>query len=87
MGYEDIIFMQGEEANEALEILESKGEIAVIEFLSNWDYGDGPINEESQAGISDRTFKDGDYLLTWNFRWGYIGLERIVGGNHEATYE
>jgi hypothetical protein len=37
--YYEIVFMQGEEAEEPLKILEDKGESAAIEYLKDWDYG------------------------------------------------
>lgn len=39
MKYCRIVFLQGDEANEALEILDSDGAESVIEYLSQWDYG------------------------------------------------
>jgi len=38
---QDIIFLQGEEAIIPLDILEDQGEEIVIEYLLQWDYGEG----------------------------------------------
>lgn len=78
--YQSIVFIQGDEANEPLDILDRDGAAAAVRYLAQWDYGDengSPEMTESSAGTSDRQERHGDYLLTWNNRLGYIGLERV----------
>lgn len=38
LGY-TIVYLQGEEANEVLDIIENKGEDAGVEYLKQWDNG------------------------------------------------
>ena len=79
--YEPVVFIQGDEATEPLEILDRDGEEALVDYLSQWDYGDHvPSEEDHGAGDSDtvREMRDGAYLLTYNTRYGYCGLCRIV---------
>jgi len=72
--YQEIIFLQGSEAEEALNILEEQGEEKVVSYLSQWDYGDSPVTDEKPWGTSDVVaFVDG-YILTYNRSLGYIGL-------------
>ena len=76
--YQSIVFIQGDEANEPLDILDRDGTAAAVEYLKQWDYGDSPEPQKSSsAGTSDWQERHGDYLLTWNARVGYIGLERV----------
>jgi hypothetical protein len=78
--YQSIVFAQGDDASEPLDILDRDGVAAAVAYLAQWDYGDengSPELTESGAGQSDRQERHGDYLLTWNSRRGYIGLERV----------
>lgn len=80
MKYERIVFLQGEEATAALDELEAHGEEEAIEYLSQWDMGDGgDIHDEPASGDSDNVYESDDgYRLSYNTRLGYIGLERLV---------
>lgn len=77
--YTRIVFMQGEEADEALDILREDGEDAAIDYLAEWDYGDaGEDFDEPSSGTDDDVHETDDgYRLSYNTRLGYIGLERI----------
>ena len=80
MKFQRIIFLQGEEANEALELLDLGGYDSAIEYLAQWDHGDdGELFDFPSNGTSDRvhTSKDG-YRLTYNMRQNYIGLEMEI---------
>lgn len=79
MAYVDIVFAQGDDADEPLRLLEEDSVTAAIEYLAQWDYGDDDeITAESRPGREDRQEQEGNYLLTWNSRIGYIGLERVI---------
>lgn len=87
--YENIVFMQGDDADEPLRLLYDKHDDSVvwgwpdkkteaIAYLAQWDNGDpGEVRDTSSAGSSDYQHTEGEYLLTWNLGLGYIGLERI----------
>lgn len=79
--YGQIVFLQGDEATEALEILQTKGKVACIEYLAQWDNGDQGLEfrDTPSAGSTDSVFQHGEYILTYQGRYDYVGLERIVG--------
>ncbi len=76
--YQRIVFMQGEEADEPLAILEEHGTDAAIEFLAQWDMEPGEEFDEPSSGTDDDVYECDSYRLSYNTRLGYIGLERIV---------
>lgn len=84
MQYQNIVFMDGDEADIVLEVLDEHGEEAAIGYLTQWDHGDGggEINDNPQSGSADDTYtsEDGMYRLTWNRHLNYIGLEGIING-------
>ena len=80
MKFAEVVFLQGDEALEPLAILDEKGEQAAIEYLKQWDYGDNPVIESKQWpwGMSDRNYKEGNYILSYNMGIGYISLIEII---------
>lgn len=87
MKYTNIVFMQGEDANETLNILEELGEEATYNHLQQWNYGDAPIEENNSKyftpwGESDTLYevkRNGlHYVMSYNTRIGYIGLTEIM---------
>ena len=78
---ERIVFMQGDEADEPLSILDTDGTKAAIEYLAQWHYpGEHETANEPAAGTCDHVQKTDDgFILTWNDRLRYIGLERKAG--------
>ena len=79
MKYKEIIFLQGEEATEPLEILEKEGENAAFQYLLQWDYGESPITEgNSPFGSTDKLFYREHFIMCYNNKVGYIGLIEVV---------
>lgn len=77
--YASIVFLQGSEANEPLDILRKEGKEAAMAYMKQWDYGEYHIlTEESSAGTDDDLFEKDEYLLSYNQPLGYISLEKIV---------
>lgn len=92
--YERIIFMQGDDANEPLDILYSRENghsfpyylgatdesiKAAFAYLGQWDNGDpGEESDTPSAGTADDTWTQDGYILSANLGLGYIGLERVV---------
>ena len=76
---ERIIFLQNEseELDTAFAFLDEEGPEGAIGYLSGWHYpGEHETAEEPGGGTSDHTHENADgYILTWNNRLGYIGLE------------
>ena len=77
---ERIVFMQGDEASKALDILETFGLKDAVEYLAQWhNPGSQEEADEPAAGSSDSTYETEDgFILTWNDSLGYIGLERRI---------
>lgn len=81
--YERVFFAQDDEtADEALAILDERGADAAVKFLAQWHYpGEHETVEQPAAGSDDRTHETADgYVLSWNARLGYIGLEYKTEG-------
>lgn len=74
--FEQIVFMQGDEADEPLQILDNEGEQAAMDYLKDWHYpGEHDTRAASGAGNSDNTYKKDGYIMAWNDDLEYIGLE------------
>lgn len=81
MKYQDIVFMQGSEADEALELLSEYGIEATFKHLLQWDHGDsyGELRDDLPHGSHDHTFEGSDgYIMSWNKGLNYIGLIKRV---------
>jgi hypothetical protein len=91
--YESIIFMQGDDANQPLDLLYSRESddsivyhgptaesvTAALEYLRQWDNGDATEQcADPSSGTSDDTWEQDGYRLSASLSYGYIGLERIV---------
>jgi len=73
--YENVVFIQNEEADEPLRILNSQGEEAVIDYLSQWhNPGEHETSETPGSGGSDSVYEKDGYILSYNEGLGYIGL-------------
>ena len=91
MTYENIIFLQDSNADEAMTILDEQGEEALFQHLLQWDYGDSPTETRPDQpwGNSDtvKNYPDG-YIMSYNTRHGYCGLIRIdetMRSTHELS--
>jgi hypothetical protein len=82
-----VTFLQGNEAEEVLAMIDRGGATAAIEHLQQWDYGDettgaalenGYVYDRIPAGSTDRTFEsDGStYALIYSTTFGYVSLLR-----------
>jgi hypothetical protein len=71
--YQNVIFMQGDDAIEPLKILDDKGVEDAVEYLAQWDYGEGEVIDWP-AGTNDDYEEVGEYIIMWNSRLGYIGM-------------
>lgn len=82
-----VVFLQGEEADEVLELIDRDGPHAGIEHLTGWDYGtettdaalvNGYVYDEPPTSLLDRTLTEGDYTLTYNPSLGHVSLLRVL---------
>ena len=82
--YGEIIFMQGEEADEALQILNTQGEDAALQHLMQWHSpGQHMGSQELGHGSSDQTYEKDGYTMAWNTPLNYIGLQYALSGLDE----
>ncbi|MBB3023926.1 hypothetical protein [Helcobacillus massiliensis] len=81
----NVVFLQGSEADEVLELIDVEGVQAGIAHLAQWDFGDettgaafvnGEVYDELPGGQWDRSFEADGYVLTYNPQMGYVGLVR-----------
>lgn len=80
-----VVFLQGPEAEEALDLIQDEGPSAGIEYLAQWDAGDettsaalinGHVYNEPPSGSLERTVSEGEYTLTYSPFLGQVSLLR-----------
>jgi hypothetical protein len=83
--YEDVVFLQGDEAYQPLEILDTKGKDAAMEYLKQWhNPGQHQGSQELGNGTEDQTYEKDGYIMSWNSRLGYIGLQYDMANMNET---
>lgn len=85
MKVQEVVFMQGEEANEAMLILSREGAASLLEHLADTHYGlvkDEELKDvlfvEDLVSPTDSVFKSNDFVLSYNTRLGYCGLIKVI---------
>jgi len=74
--YENIVFLQGDNAYQPLEILDTKGKDAALEYLKQWHYkGEHMQDNKLGHGSGDQIYEKDGYIMSWNPSIGYIGLQ------------
>ena len=85
--YEEVVFMQGQEADEPLSILDKKGEDAALDYLKQWHFfGSHMGSDESGHGDTDQTYEKDGYIMFWNVGLSYIGLQYKFPEEDETNY-
>ena len=80
--YSQIVFVQGDGFTDFLDKLNEDCDLA-MQYLLQWDNADNDdIRSESSAGNDDYEYArwniDGSYyLMTWNYKAGYAGLQFV----------
>lgn len=73
--YEEVVSLDGQEANHALNILMQDGKDEAMEYLKQWhNPGQGMGSETLGHGSMDKTYEKDGYIMNWNSALGYIGL-------------
>lgn len=73
--YEEVVFMQDHESEEALRILDEDGVDAALEYLKQWhNPGEHMTRDEPGHGSEDKTYEKDNYIMSWNPYIEYIGL-------------
>ncbi|WP_218681861.1 MULTISPECIES: hypothetical protein [Microbacterium] len=88
-----VVFLQGQDADEVLALVDRDGTDAAIEHLSGFDMGDettqaalinGYVYDEPPTGPLDRAATRGEYTLTYNHDHGHVSLLRALPEAREA---
>lgn len=77
----EIVFFQGEEAEQPIKIYNRRGLSALVDYLKQWDYNENEIIEteyDKIVGRCDRIFEVDEYLVNINFGLPYVGLTKKV---------
>ena len=73
--YERVVFLDGSEADEAMDILNNDGRDAAMNYLMQWhNPGQGMGSDEIGNGTQDKTYEKDGYIMAWNPYLPYIGL-------------
>lgn len=91
-----VVFLQGQDADEVLAIIDRDGTDAAIEHLAGFDMGEettqaalvnGYVYDTIPTGALDRTTSSGIYTLTYNHDNGHISLLRTHPEPREGAAE
>lgn len=91
-----VVFLQGQDADEVLAIIDRDGTDAAIEHLAGFDMGEettqaaltnGYVYDTIPAGPLDRTTRSGEYMLTYNHNHGHVSLLRTQPEPQEPAVE
>jgi len=81
-----VCFLQGDDAEEVLQMIDSEGIDAALGYVKNWDYGDettqaalenGHVYEHPPTGPLEQEVRDGDYVMTYSHSFGHVALYRL----------
>ena len=77
--YAIIVFFQEEAASPAYHIYKNYTLENVVDYLSQWDYGDERLDwrDSPPWGSQDRIFKMGPYILSYDPGLPYFGLTLV----------
>jgi len=85
--YARIVFLQnsqdfdgfrGKKGDEAQDAFFKASEPEMLKYLMQWDMGNSTETSPTPAhGTSDKVYRKGDYIMSYNSGLGYAGLEKI----------
>lgn len=88
----DIVFLQGDEGHQAVDLISDHGAGAAIEYLSAWDYGTETrdaamfhdhVYDTPPDSVGSDHVTAGDYALVWHAGLGHVNLLRRFDVNDE----
>jgi hypothetical protein len=85
MKFAQIVFLQGEEANEVGEMLNDHGIDEALTYLRQWDMGEYHDVRDASSAVQDvftREHREGPFFMSWNPYVGYFSLERLVADDY-----
>ena len=83
-----VVFLQGQEADDVLDMIDADGALAGLDHLKSWDFGDettsaamenGYVYDVPPSGPLEREVRDGDYHLAYSHSFGHVVLYRLHG--------
>ena len=86
----NVVYMQGQEADEVLDMIDANGALAGLNHLKCWDYGDettsaamgnGYVYDAPPSGPLEHGLRDGDYHLAYSHSFTHVALYRLHGIN------
>lgn len=85
MKYRRVIFLDGDNSDEAFKILNDLGEDYLFEYLLRWEYNDDiPLENDIPWGTYDVTsfHMDGEneYCVAYNWNLAYVSLTEVIHG-------
>ena len=81
-----VCFMQGEDAEEVLQMIDDEGIDAALGYVKNWDYGDettqaalenGHVYDHPPTGPLEHEVRDDNYVMTYSHSFGHVALYRL----------
>jgi hypothetical protein len=88
-----VVFLQGQDADEVLAIIDRDGTDTAIEHLAGFDMGEettqaalvnGYVYDEPPTGPLDRVIEQGGHVLMYNYDRGHVSLLRAHPGAREV---
>lgn len=84
--YEDVVFLQGDDAEEVLKIINGIGNRDGLRYLMQWDYGEPTPDDGVKHidGYPDLMFHDNvyyeedGYMMGYNFPFTVVALWRVT---------
>ncbi|QAV69205.1 hypothetical protein ESZ53_01355 [Salinibacterium sp. UTAS2018] len=82
----NVVFMQGQEADAVLNMIDADGALAGLDHLKRWDFGDettsaamenGYVYDVPPSGPLERELHDDDYHLVYSHAFAHVALYRI----------
>ena len=83
-----VVFLQGPEADEVLDMIDRDGAVAGLDHLKSWDFGDettsaamenGYVYDVPPSGPLEREVRDGYYHLAYSHSFEHVALYRLHG--------
>ena len=81
-----VCFLQGDDAEEVLQMIDQEGIDAALGYVKNWDYGDettqaalenGHVYEHPPTGPLEHEVRDDNYVMTYSHSFGHVALYRL----------
>jgi hypothetical protein len=81
-----VCFLQGEDADEVLKLIDDESVDAALGYLKNWDYGgettqaaleNGHVYAAPPTGPLEQGVRDGNYDMTYSHSFGHFGRDRL----------